>query len=258
VHFASDRVVGTIDLRHVDLDQGPDDDALSRTDEFGRELRRRRSDSPSARDALRDLALVLAGAALALLAVWAVASAGRLFTNREFGFLVHLAFGIVIVHFFAGGLAALVGRAASRVKETVRVLTAVGMAVVAWLTVISGTWMVYPGYRAEPPAGTTDLSPYPKYALEEAGDLAFWHTFGMEWKEHVGWLTPFLATAVAFAVLRYGDLVSSEAAVRRAVTGLFVLAFLAAVVAAALGAIINTVAPNDFLDVASAVAADRG
>lgn len=25
-----------------------------------------------------------------------------------------------------------------------------------------------------------------------------WHDFGMEWKEHVGWLVPLLLTAVAF------------------------------------------------------------
>jgi hypothetical protein len=265
--------VGIIDLRYLDLD--PDDDVgagtddFSRTDEFGRELQRRTEkhetdEAPTlvghARVPrwLRDAALVLAGAVLALLSIWAIVFAGELFTAREVGFLMHLAFGIVIVHFFAGGLASLIGRRASTAKELTRVLTAVGMAVVSWLTVLSGTWMVYPGYRAEPPEGTVDVQAYPKFALEQDG-LYFWHDFGMEWKEHVGWITPFLATAVAFVVLRYGHLVTSQPRIRRAVTTLFVVAFLAAVVAAGLGAAINTVAPNDFLDVgANGATSGRG
>jgi hypothetical protein len=130
----------------------------------------------------------------------------------------------------------------------VRAVSTSAFALIAWLTVISGTWIIYPGYRAAPPEGAGDVTPYPKAALVGQSDTAFWHTFAMEWKEHIGWLTPFLATAVACAAVRHGELVRRDDRVRRALAGLFVLAFLTAVIAATAGAFINKVAPNDFLD----------
>ncbi|CAN5245255.1 hypothetical protein BH20ACT9_BH20ACT9_01880 [soil metagenome] len=122
------------------------------------------------------------------------------------------------------------------------------MAAVAWLTVLSGTWIVYPGYRAEPPSQAADLSRYPEAVLTSDPQLSFWHTFGMEWKEHIGWITPFLATAVAFVMWRHGRAVMADRRLRLAVRTLFVTAFTAAVVAAVLGGFINTVAPNAFLN----------
>src|SRR5450432_2254307 len=41
----------------------------------------------------------------------------------------------------------------------------ISMAALAWLTVLSGSYVVYPWYRATPPAGTTDLSEYPQRLL---------------------------------------------------------------------------------------------
>jgi len=35
------------------------------------------------------------------------------------------------------------------------------MAITAWLTVISGTWIVYPCYRVEPPESVANLAAYP-------------------------------------------------------------------------------------------------
>ena len=35
------------------------------------------------------------------------------------------------------------------------------MAITAWLTVISGTWIVYPWYRVEPPESAANLATYP-------------------------------------------------------------------------------------------------
>jgi hypothetical protein len=63
----------------------------------------------------------------------------------------------------------------------------------------------------------------------------------------VGWLAPFLATAVAVVVLAHGDLVRRDRRVRRILGVLYTTAFLATIVAAGLGAAINKVAPNDFL-----------
>lgn len=170
----------------------------------------------------------------------------RLLRPGEFFFLLHLTFGVLIVHAFAGGLATLVIRTQSRAKERIRVVTTASLAIVSWLTVLSGTWLTYPGYRAKPPDGA-DLSEYPQAYLEANG-LSYWHDLGMEWKEHVGWLTPFLATAVAFIVFRYSEVVIRNARVRVAVTAFFVIAFLASAIAAGLGAAINAVAPNEFLD----------
>jgi hypothetical protein len=63
----------------------------------------------------------------------------------------------------------------------------------------------------------------------------------------VGWLAPFLATAVAVIVLAHGELVRRDRRVRRVLGVLFTTAFAATVIAAGLGAAINKIAPNDFL-----------
>lgn len=110
------------------------------------------------------------------------------------------------------------------------------MALDAWLTVITGTWIVYPWYRA--PAPDSQRS---KILASEATRL--WHTLGMEWKEHVGWLTPLLATAVAFVVFYYGPRLAYEPRVRQALLVLFTLAFITAGIAGLFGAFLNKVAP---------------
>lgn len=172
--------------------------------------------------------------------------ATKLMSVGEFSFLVHLTFGILIVHAFAGGLGVLLKRGQTRMKEAMRVGTTVMLAAVSWLTVITGTWITYIGYRAKPPEGA-DVQGYPQAYLE-ANDMAYWHDLGMEWKEHVGWLVPILATAVAFVVFRHGALVARDSRVRTALTTIFVIAFAASAVAAGLGAAINAIAPNDFLN----------
>lgn len=169
-----------------------------------------------------------------------------MFTPNQIFLILHLAVGVVFLHAFAGGLSTFVRVPAGPVARKIQVTSVVGMAVTAWATVISGTWMIYPGYRAEPPAGAA-LDGYPKAWLVSNDSTAWWHTFGMEWKEHVGWLAPFLATAVAVVVLAHGDLVRQDPRLRRILGVLFTTAFAATVVAAALGAAINKVAPNDFL-----------
>ena len=69
----------------------------------------------------------------------------------------------------------------------------------------------------------------------------------MEWKVHVGWITPFLATAVAFVALRYGKRLVADFRVRKTLTNLFVIAFATAVIASSLGALVNIAAPNDYM-----------
>jgi hypothetical protein len=166
------------------------------------------------------------------------------FTANQWFLIVHIAVSVVFLHAFAGGLATLIRVPTGAMARRIQIASVIGMALTAWATVISGTWMIYPGYRAEPPAGA-GLDAYPRAWL--LSNDAWWHTFGMEWKEHIGWLAPFLATAVAVVVLAHGDLVRRDPRVRRVLAALFATAFAATLVAAGLGAAINKVAPNEFL-----------
>lgn len=65
----------------------------------------------------------------------------------------------------------------------------------------------------------------------------------MEWKEHVAWLAPLLATSAFLLVLVYGARLITRPRLRNAVLILLVASFAAAVIAGALGAFINKVAP---------------
>ncbi len=177
-------------------------------------------------------------------------------TDRELFTVLHgLVLGTLFLLAFGGGLAGLYS-----LRE--RLLTAEGvqermprllvgtwvMAIVAWLTVLTGTFIAYPWYRATPPAGTDLKDPaalidFPRFLLLAQEKTAGWHSFGMEWKEHVAWIAPFLATAVAFAVVYYGPQLMRRVDVRRAVLVFFVLAFAAAGVAGLFGAFITKAAP---------------
>lgn len=166
------------------------------------------------------------------------------FTDREWWGLIHgMVLGALFLLAFAGGLAGLYSLkpallTQAGVDERMRRLK-VGvttMAVAAWLTVITGTWVVYPWYREKSPDS-------PRSRLLANPATKDWHEFAMEWKEHVAWLSPILATTVAFIVLYYGrDLIRHER-VRRTAIILFVLAFTLAAIAGAFGAFITKVAP---------------
>jgi hypothetical protein len=112
-----------------------------------------------------------------------------------------------------------------------------------WLAVISGTYIVYPWYRAAPPEGITDLTNFPRYLLLANESTAFWHKFGMEWKEHVAFISPMAATVVAFVVQYYGVAMAKKAEIRRWVMIFFSVAFFAAAVAGMFGAFITKAAP---------------
>lgn len=165
-------------------------------------------------------------------------------TARETWTVIHgMILGATFLLAFAGGLAGLYSFRPELVTITglrerlprLSIGTWV-MALVAWATVITGTWIVYPWYR--------DAAKTSPRSLILADPLkAEWHNFGMEWKEHVAWIAPFLATAVAFVVLYYGARLAHEQGMRRVLTALFILAFAAAAVAGLFGAFINKVAP---------------
>jgi hypothetical protein len=107
------------------------------------------------------------------------------------------------------------------------------MTVAAWLTVLTGTWVVYPWYRAKSPDS-------PRSQLLANPATKDWHEFAMEWKEHIVWISPILATIAAFIVLCYGTNLIRHDRVRRTAILLFVLAFAIAGIASAF---ITKVAP---------------
>jgi hypothetical protein len=119
----------------------------------------------------------------------------------------------------------------------------ISMAALSWLTVLSGTYIVYPWYRAKPPPGTTDLAAYPQRLLLSNPLTAGWHALGMEWKEHIAWLTPIAMTMVAYVFIRYGPQLALHRRMRNAVLGFTAAAFLATGVASAFGAFLNKYAP---------------
>ncbi len=161
-------------------------------------------------------------------------------STREIWALIHgliLGGGFLIA--FAGGLAGLYSLKPGLVTETglaerTRRLVAgtTAMAAIAWVTVITGTWIVYPWYRE-------DVATSAKSRLLADPNTADWHTYGMEWKEHIAWIAPMLATAAAFIVLYYGkDLIRNQTA-RKIAMGLFITAFAVAAIAGIFGALIT-------------------
>ena len=163
---------------------------------------------------------------------------------KELWTVIHgMLFGAVFLTAFAGGLAGLWSYRAGLItlegaKERLnRILVGpLAMAILAWVVVISGTYIVYPWYRD--PAATS-----PRSILRANPKTIEWHSFGMEWKEHVAWVAPILATAVVFIVSYYGPRLIHQDRIRRAAIALFVIAFAAAAVAGVLGAFLNKVAP---------------
>lgn len=117
------------------------------------------------------------------------------------------------------------------------------MVILAWLTVLSGTYQIYPWYRAVPPAGVTDLSEFPRRLLLASGKTSQWHNLGMEWKEHAGWLTPIAITMVAYVTMKYGRAIIQHRNMRIAVLGFAVAAFAATGIAGGFGAFLNKYAP---------------
>ncbi|MGH2982923.1 MAG: hypothetical protein ACRDK5_01500 [Solirubrobacterales bacterium] len=165
-------------------------------------------------------------------------------STREFWALIHgLILGGAFLLAFSGGIAGFYSlrpefATAAGVADRVRrlALGTVAMATLAWLTVISGTWIVYPWYREETPDS-------PKSQLLADPDTKDWHEFAMEWKEHIAWIAPMLATAAAFVVLYYRDDLIKNQTARKIAIACFVTAFAIAAIAGVLGALITKKAP---------------
>lgn len=163
-----------------------------------------------------------------------------------------LILGAAFLLAFTGGFAGLWGfrsdwltsdGAKAAVRKTM--LSTWTMAALAWATVLIGTYALYPWYRAKPPADMTgiQLQGYPRSVLLANVGTAGWHELGMEWKEHIAWLAPILATTVAFVVTRQRRQLLHNTRLRRALLFLFAVSFFCAAVAGFFGAFINKAAP---------------
>jgi hypothetical protein len=117
------------------------------------------------------------------------------------------------------------------------------MVILSWATVFSGAYIVYPWYRAVPPAGLTDLSEYPRRLLLSSGMYSGWHNIGMEWKEHIAWLAPITITPLAYIVMKYKRVVLEQRGLRFAVLTFAVAAFFSTAVAGGLGILLKKYAP---------------
>lgn len=117
------------------------------------------------------------------------------------------------------------------------------MCLLAWLAVLSGTYIVYPWYRATPPVGTTDLKAFPQKLLMSHPETIGWHAMGMEWKEHVAWLVPITITMAAAVVVRYGNELRNHRRLRSAVLGAVLFSFASSAIAGFWGAMIDKAAP---------------
>ena len=117
------------------------------------------------------------------------------------------------------------------------------MAVLAWLAVLTGAYIIYPWYRAAAPAGATDLAGFPQRLLMSSASTSAWHSMGMEWKEHIAWLTPISVTMACAVFFRYGRNLRSQPQLRNAILGFLAASFLAAGIAGFWGAMLNKNAP---------------
>jgi hypothetical protein len=183
-------------------------------------------------------------------------------TNRETWTFIHgMVLGSFFLLAFAGGLAGLWSlrteyvTSAGIVERLRRLKIGItAMAIASWLTVITGTWIVYPWYRENLAGddysgcqGTSvpgdDCSPRDFLLSNASGTTEDWHKFGMEWKEHIAWISPLLATLAVFLVFYYGAALARNRTARTLILVVFAGSFLAAAIAGLFGALITKTAP---------------
>jgi hypothetical protein len=173
------------------------------------------------------------------------------FTVRDLITTVHgMGFGVLFMLAFSGAVGVIYATVAgsevwssSSLHNKMFRFYLISMAGLSWLAVLSGSYMVYPWYRAVPPVGTTDLSHYPQRLLLSNPLTAGWHDFGMEWKEHISWFTPIAMTMVAYVFIKYGPQLARHRHMRNAVLGFTAAAFMATFVSGVFGSLLSTRAP---------------
>ena len=173
------------------------------------------------------------------------------FTTHEIWTLVHgIGFGALYLLLGSGAIISLrkdtvsqAGDMAAGIQRNGQAIYLTGMALLAWLTVLTGTYLVYPWYRAPAPPNTPNLTEYPRSLLLSNPATATWHTVGMEYKEHVGWLVPFAITMAAVIAWRYGSQLRQLSQIRRSLQFFVAGSLVAAAFAGLFGALIDKAAP---------------
>jgi uncharacterized membrane protein len=112
------------------------------------------------------------------------------------------------------------------------------MTALAWLAVLSGTYIIYPWYRAAAPPGAINLAAFPQALLKSNPSTAAWHSIGMEWKEHIGWITPISITMATAVFIHYGREIRNHPQLRAAVLCFVLISFFSAGVAGFFGAML--------------------
>ena len=118
-------------------------------------------------------------------------------------------------------------------------------ATLLWLTVIVGTYVIFPPYRAAPPAGVADLSEFPRALVLASPTTAWLHTFAMESKEHMPWIASMLTSAVAFVAVRYRSGLLRHSSLRGLSMALLAISFALVAFVSLMGMFVNKVAPLD-------------
>ena len=173
------------------------------------------------------------------------------FTTRSLFTMIHgMGFGALYLMACSGALVELHRRYISPLKPAIEVederflrIYLTVMAVLAWLTVLTGAYIIYPWYRATPPAGIANLAAFPQRLLLSSPSTSAWHSIGMEWKEHVAWLVPISITMAAVVFSRHGRNLKVQPELRSAVLAFVWVSLLAAGIAGFFGAMINKHAP---------------
>jgi magnesium-transporting ATPase (P-type) len=174
-----------------------------------------------------------------------------LFTDRSLWTMAH---GVVLggaalmalaAALFALGVMRVPDRSDRTTDNQSRALTGlmVFIAIVLWVTVFVGTYIIFPPYRATPPAGLVVLSQYPRALLMANAETAWLHAFGMESKEHMPWIASMLATAVAFVSVRYRWTLLRDAHLRRMAMILLAVSLALVSFVGLMGVFIDKVAP---------------
>lgn len=117
------------------------------------------------------------------------------------------------------------------------------MALLAWVAVLTGAYIIYPWYRVAAPPGTVNLAGYPQRLLMSSPSTIAWHSIGMEWKEHVAWLAPISITMASAVFFKYGRGIKNHPQLRNTVLCFVLVSLLAAGIAGFFGAEIDDHAP---------------
>jgi len=173
------------------------------------------------------------------------------FTSRGLWTMIHgMGFGALYLMACSGALVELYRRYSRRnnapvadADETFLRFYLIAMAVLAWLTVLTGAYVIYPWYRAVPPPGISNLTAFPQRLLMSNPSTSAWHSIGMEWKEHVAWIAPISITMAAYVAVRYGRNLKNHPELRAAVVGFVWTSLIAAAIAGFFGAMLNKNAP---------------